>query len=107
MGGWVGGDFLLQISEPNVVTTRFSGPTSPGVLKMQFQENWNSNSGQHWDAADVYFTSFFNSVQILHTTTTVNDYDSLTVTYNPKYAVSAGSSSAETVLMLDVSGMYH
>lgn len=56
---------------------------------------------------DFSFKQFFTSVQILHTTTTVSDYDTLTITYTPKTSVSAGSSSAETVLMLDVSGLYH
>lgn len=46
-------------------------------------------------------------MQILHTTTTVGDYDTLTITYRPKSSVSAGSSSSETVLMLDISGLYH
>jgi hypothetical protein len=56
---------------------------------------------------DFYFKQYFTSVQILHTTTTVNDYDTLTITYRPKTSVVAGSSSVETVLMLDVSGLYH
>ena len=61
----------------------------------------------HNDAMDFNFKQFFTSVQILHTTTTVNDYDTLAITYTPKTSVSAGSSSAETVLMLDISGLYH
>jgi hypothetical protein len=56
---------------------------------------------------DFYFKQFFTSVQILHTTTTVNEYDTLTITYTPKTSVAVGSSSVETVLMLDVSGLYH
>lgn len=42
---------------------------------------------------DFYFKQYFTSVQILHTTTTVNDYDTLTITYRPKTSVAVGSSS--------------
>lgn len=56
---------------------------------------------------DFQFKQYFTSVQMLHTTTTVSDYDTLTITYTPKISVSAGSSSVETVLMLDISGLYH
>ena len=72
---------------------------------MYYYEYFDGNT--HDDAMDFYFKQYFSSVQILHTTTTVNDYDTLTITYTPKTSVSAGSSSAETVLMLDVSGLYH
>ena len=39
------------------------------------------------------FKQYFSSVQIVHTTTTVSDYDTLTITYTPKTSVSAGSST--------------
>lgn len=55
----------------------------------------------------LYYKRYFTSVQILHTTTTVNEYDTLTITYTPKTSVGVGTSSDETVLMLDVSGLYH
>ena len=55
----------------------------------------------------VQFYQYFDSVQILHTTTTVDDYDTLAITYTPKSAVPTGDADSQTVLMLDVSGMYH
>ena len=53
------------------------------------------------------FYQYFNDVEILHTTTTVGDYDTLTITYSPKSSVSNFASNRETVLMLDISGVYH
>lgn len=73
---------------------------------MDYEQVVNGGS-TYTDAMDFQFKQFFTSVQILHTTTTVNDYDTLTITYTPKISVSAGSSNTETVLMLDISGLYH
>jgi hypothetical protein len=53
------------------------------------------------------FKQFFTSVQILHTSTTVNDYNTLTITYTPKTGAIVGSTTHETVLMLQISGLYH
>lgn len=105
VGGYTAGDYLLQITEPNVITTSFNGPTAPGFHSMLYYEYFDGSTRD--DAMNFYFRQYFTSVQILHTTTTVNDYDTLTITYTPKTAVAAGSSSVETVLMLDISGLYH
>ena len=43
----------------------------------------------------------------MHTTTSVNDYDTLTIKYTPKSTMSAFSSSREVALTLSVSGLYH
>jgi len=49
----------------------------------------------------------FKEVEILHTTTTVGDYDTLTINYKPDGSYSAGSTSRELLLQLSVSGLYH
>lgn len=54
-----------------------------------------SHDGNNEDDAMYFdFKQYFSSVQIVHTTTTVNDYDTLTITYTPKTSVSAGSTTA-------------
>ena len=105
-GGYItGNDYLLQISEPNVVTTSFNGPTSPGRHSIDFSV---VNGGGTWtDSIELDYYQYFDYVNILHTTTTVDDYDTLTITYTPKSSVSAFSSSREVALTLSVSGLYH
>jgi hypothetical protein len=43
----------------------------------------------------------------LHTTTTVSDYDTISVVYKPNGNIAAGSSNREIVLRLSVSGAYY
>jgi hypothetical protein len=94
-GGWeTGRDYLLQISEPNVVTTMFNGPTSPGRHDLTVHSiRTESPAGTYTDSIALDYYQYFNDVRILHTTTTVDDYDTLTVTYTPKSSVSAFASS--------------
>ena len=106
IGGWnTDWDYLIQIQEENVVTTSLNGPTSPGWQPMLFEKDNNGN--KRYEAMTYNFYQYFNDVEILHTTTTVGDYDTLTITYNPKSSVSNFASNRETVLMLDISGVYH
>lgn len=87
------------------MTSSFVGPTAPGFRNMLYYEYFDGNTRD--DAFNFHFKQYFTSVQILHTTTTVSDYDTLTITYTPKSSVAAGSGSVETVLMLDISGLYY
>ncbi len=73
------------------MTSSFVGPTAPGFRNMLYYEYFDGNTRD--DAFNFFFKQYFTSVQILHTTTTVSDYDTLTITYTPKSSVAVGSSS--------------
>ena len=108
-GGWTSNmDYLLQIQESDIVATSMSSFTAPTNHEMVLQVH--RYTGSHYDDYDTFRltpTAFFDSVEIRHTTTTVNDYDSLLVTYTPSLNVNAGSSTTETVLQLSLLGLYH
>lgn len=52
------------------------------------------------DTFKIAPTAYFDQVSILHTTTTVNDYDSLLITYTPSLSVAAGNTTTETLMIL-------
>ena len=104
-GGWIGGsDYLLQISEPNAVTTMFNTATTPH--KQDISVTIVNGAGTFYDSINIDYYQYFTSVNIMHTTTTVDDYDTLTVTYTPKSSISAFSSSREVTLCLSAEGYY-
>lgn len=81
---------------------------------------WNTNryeltighydSGGSWVYDNVIFNSYplFRAITLLHTTTTVSDYDTLTIKYTPYgNAAAGGISTSDLALRLSVSGLYH
>lgn len=50
---------------------------------------------------------FFKSVKLLHTTTTVNDYESISVSFKPDGTVSTPDASNMRTLRLSVEARYH
>ena len=106
LGGYVQGtDVLLQISEPNVVQTMFNGPTSPG--RQDLGITTVNGGGTYYDSIALDYIQYFSSVQILHTTTTVDEYDSLTIKYTPKSSISTFSSTREVTLTLSIENLYY
>lgn len=85
MGGWIAGDYLLQISEPNPITSSFSGPTTPITINMQILQIVDGFNNAY-DSFLLTCHQFFTSVTMLHSTTTVNDYDTISITFVPKSA---------------------
>jgi hypothetical protein len=89
-----GKDMLFQVSENNMISTAFYYATSPqkNLVAVQFY----NYEGGWYSVLDSFYIQSYNYLsfaQITHLTTTVNDYDLLTVTYTPKGNVSAGTSS--------------
>ena len=106
LGGYIQGyDVLLQISEPNVVQTMFNGPTSPGRQDMTVTTV--NGGGTKYDSIALDYIQYFTSVQILHTTTTVDEYDSLTIKYTPKSSISTFGSTREVTLTLSIENLYY
>ena len=83
----------------------FNGPTSPG--RQDIYVTTVNGGGTKYDSIALDYIQYFTSVEILHTTTTVNEYDSLTIKYTPKSTVSAFSSSREVALTLSVENLYY
>ena len=95
-GGLVAGrDYLLQISEYNTATSSFYMSTSPNrqLIKWRYNYDPGSNNWNYYDNFYIKSYTRFSSVQFLHTTTTVNDYDTLTINFTPNGSLSAGSSN--------------
>jgi hypothetical protein len=90
-----GADYLLQINEYNTATSSFYMATSPGRQKIEWVFiYYPSNYGyEYWDSFYVKSYRFFKQAELLHTTTTVNDYETITINYKPYGALSAGSSN--------------
>jgi hypothetical protein len=56
----------------------------------------------------IYSYPLFRQVTLLHTTTTISDYDTLTIKYTPYGGAAAGgSSTSDLALRLSISGLYH
>lgn len=69
----------------------------------------NPTSGSTIYDTIVYNTyPLFRSITLLHTTTTVSDYDTLTIKYTPYgNAAVGGSTTSDLALRLSISGLYH
>jgi len=83
--------------------------TSPNrqLIKWMYQFNPSVHNWQYWDNFYIKSYTRFRSVQFLHTTTTVNDYDTLTINFTPYGSLSAASSNNEIALRLSVETRYH
>ena len=90
-----GVDYFLQISEKNTATSSFYMPTTPMRTKIDWRYNYYpaSSNWNYYDSFWIQSTRHFNFIQLLHTTTTVNDYETLRINYMPQGALSAASSS--------------
>lgn len=92
MGGWIAGDYLLQVSEPNPITSSFNGPTVPITINMQILQIVDGFNNAY-DSFLLTCHQFFTSVTMLHSTTTVNDYDTISITYVPKSNVNMATTT--------------
>jgi len=99
---------LLQITEENIIATSFYLPTVPqrDQISVYLWRNESGTAYGHNDAFYIRTYRYFSQASILHTTTTVSDYDTLTVTYTPQGSLSAGASNREMVLRLSVYSRY-
>ena len=82
----------------------FNTATSPG--RQDIGVTYLNGAGTFYDSIAIDYYQYFTSVNIMHTTTTVDDYDTLTITYTPKSSISVFSSSREVTLSLSASGYY-
>lgn len=83
--------------------------TSPNRQKISWHYNYypSSNNWTYWEAFYIKAYTRFRSVELLHTTTTVGDYETLTINYKPYGSLSAGSSNNEIALRVSVEARYH
>lgn len=88
-------DYLIQLSEFNTATSSFYMPTSPGRQQISFlyiyypsYYNW-----RYYDAVNYFYYCYFRKAQFLHTTTTVSDYETITINYTPYGSLAAVSSN--------------
>jgi hypothetical protein len=113
IGGLTGGaDYLIQLSEYNTATSSFHMPTSPGRQQVQFMYNYypadtTYHNWQYFESITIYHYRFFRFAQFLHTTTTVGDYETITINYTPYGSLSAYSGNNEIALRLSVETRYH
>lgn len=105
-GGWIVGDYLLQISEPNAITSSFNGPVVPVSINMQILQIVDGFNNAY-DSFLLSCYQYFSSVRMLHTTATVNDYDTISITYVPKSNQVVATGSSEVILSLDIAGNYY
>ena len=82
----------------------FNTATSPG--RQDIGVTYYNGGGTFYDSIAIDYYQYFTSVNIMHTTATVDDYDTLTITYTPKSSVSVFSSSREVTLTLSAEGYY-
>lgn len=75
--------------------------TSPNRQKIDWGYTHSAN-GVYWETFYIKSYSLFRLCQLLHTTTTVNDYETITINYKPKGSLSSYSSSNEIALRLSV-----
>lgn len=101
------GEFLLQIQENNVVTTSFYMFPNSGRYEFYIAHTlYNVNTV--YDNIVINAYPLFRGVTMLHTTTTVNDYDTLTIKYTPYGGAAAGgTTTSDLALRLTISGLYH
>ena len=66
--------------------------TTPSRRRIDWDYIKYSNNN-YWDSFYVQSYAHFNNVELLHTTTTVSDYESLKITYTVKGSLAAASSS--------------
>jgi hypothetical protein len=102
-----GSDYLLQISEYNTATSSFNMAPSPRREKIDILFYNNYHGWSYWDSFWVKSYCFFRSAQFLHTTTTVNDYETLTINYTPYGSLSSFTTTSEISLRLSVETRYH
>ena len=106
-GGLTSGrDYMMQISQINTATSSFYMASSPDRHKITVDYKRYSNS-HYYDSFWVQSATHFRFAQLLHTTATVSDYETLTINYMPYGALAAGSSSNEIALRLSVEARYH
>ena len=108
-GGLTGGhDYLMQISEYNTAASSFYMGVSPRRDNIDMRYRYKpSGTYDYWDDFNVYSHRRFREISFLHTTTTVNDYDTLTIKYKPYGGLSAFASNREIIMKLAVEGRYH
>lgn len=95
-GGLIaGGDYLFQLSEYNTATSSFYLPTAPGRREVRFMYNYypSVHNWQYHDSVGVRYYRFFKFAEFLHTTTTINDYETIRINYRPYGSLSAYSST--------------
>lgn len=90
-----GGDYLLQISEYNTADSSFYMSQSPNRQQIDWLYQYYPSVYDYRYYDTFYIQSYvrFRQVQLLHTTTTVGDYDTLTIKYKPYGALSGYSST--------------
>lgn len=83
--------------------------TSPNRERITTDYNYYpaSTNSHYRDAFYIRAYRLFRQAQFLHTTTTVDEYDTLTIKYKPNGALSAASSNNEISLRLAVDIRYH
>lgn len=88
-------DYLIQLSEYNTATSSFNMPTSPGRQQISFMYRYypSVHDWRYYDAANYFYYCYFRNAQFLHTTTTVSDYETITINYTPYGSLGAVSST--------------
>jgi hypothetical protein len=95
-GGLVGGrDYMLQISEYNTVNSKIYMSTSPNrqLVTWDYAYYPASLNYRYRDAFYIKSHTSFLFAQLLHTTTTVSDYETITINYKPNGALAAASAN--------------
>lgn len=105
-GGLPQGDYLFQLVESNIVDSAFYLPTSPTRTLIRTQLYRSESASNHYDSFYIHSYRFFRKAEVVHTTTTVSDYDSLRITYTPQGSLAAYSTNREIVLRLSVHAQY-
>ena len=84
-------------------------PAAPGRQELNFMYIYNPSyyNYQYYTSVYVKFHCFFRSIKLLHTTTTINDYQTLSVIFNPYGAVSQPDASNMRTLRVSVQARYH
>ena len=94
--------------ERNIINSAFNFPNTPTRSLISLQSY--KDEGGYNDRYDSFYIQsyrYFSRAEIVHTTTTVGEYDTLKVTFTPQGALTAGSSNREMVLRLTVNPRYH
>lgn len=100
-----GADVLLQIRENNIITTRFTMPQAPSRDELIFESAVFPGS-IYRDNLVLEPSPYFTFMQVQHSTTTINDLDTLTVIVNPAVTQAAVAAPNELVMTISYNPIY-
>ncbi len=92
-GGLPQGDYLFQLVETNIIDSAFYHPVNPTRNLIRTQLYCSECGANYYDSFFINSYRYFRKAEVVHTTTTVGDYDTLRVTYTPQGSLAIGATN--------------